>query len=447
MDNITELGGGGTAWSSDTTANPNIKLQQSTLSLDPIKYRWLLSADEGGDHVTPDYKYHLPSNTYMPPCGQSDSIGFFNTVTAASPTCSTAPSTITVSPWGDCANVNLSCDTNFSLPAQYSFSMSGITSGSCGSCSSYNATFTLTRNTGTCVWADSAATPCGTNTYTGWRSRLEYTDVSGWNVRIFNGNKTLAVYGYHPLPPVNEHQRISTSGDPSSGTYTLSLDGSTTSSILLSASPTTIKTRIEDDLTRQVIVQCDDDGLRDGDVLVIFEGEDEKEEVQRISITGTNVSGTFTVTFESQTTSAITWPPGPGEMKSALEALSNTGSGSLTVSNDLGSGDNKITYDITFRSSTFLGRNVDEMTIDTTGLTGVSSESVTTTTEGHTPNVDTMTITPSFDQGSASVSVVQGGTYGPPNPWSAMGSNVMVREYVDDSVCNDFPDSITVSAV
>lgn len=447
FNSIETLGGGGLQWDVNTVAaNSRVRLRQITQSNNPKTYRWELGLRATGGGVD-DYRYYLDTDQYMPMCGEQASPQFVLMAEDFTP-CSVVPSFIGVGAFTECNNADILCDHNLSVPAQYQFTLSGITNGSCGSCTSYNTTITLTRSPGTCLWVDSNSTPCGTNTYTGWRSRLEYNLSSGWNLRIFNGNKTLAVYGYHPNPPQREAQKIEKTGNPTSGTYTLSLDGNTTSAIDITLNGNVVETRISSDLSHDTNVIPQDKDLRDGPLYVQFTDEDEKEEVQRITVVGTSLSGSFTITFESQTTAAIAWCPEPSHIKAALEALSNVPANSIGVSANLNGCDNGAIYDITFRSGGFSGRDVDEVTLDTSGISGtITSESVATQTEGHTPNVDEMTIAASFDTGGASVSTIQNGTYGPPNPWNALGSNVMIREYVDSAVCDDWPESITMAAV
>lgn len=55
-------------------------------------------------------------------------------------------------------------------------------------------------------------------------------------------------------------------------------------------------------------------------------------EVQTVSITGAPTGGTFTLTFNAQTTAAIAFDATAAAVRSALEALSTIGSGNVTSS-------------------------------------------------------------------------------------------------------------------
>lgn len=61
-------------------------------------------------------------------------------------------------------------------------------------------------------------------------------------------------------------------------------------------------------------------------------------EVQRATITGTPTGGTFTLTYNGQTTAAIAYNATFGAVQTALEALSNVGAGDITVSGGPGPG-------------------------------------------------------------------------------------------------------------
>jgi len=103
-------------------------------------------------------------------------------------------------------------------------------------------------------------------------------------------------------------------------------------------------------------------------------------EVQRVTISGSPTSGSFTLTFNGQTTGAIAFNASAAAVQTALEALSNIAPGDVSVTG--GPGPN-VAYDITFLG-TYAITNVTQMTADGSLLGGGSAPSVavSTTTDG-----------------------------------------------------------------
>lgn len=101
-------------------------------------------------------------------------------------------------------------------------------------------------------------------------------------------------------------------------------------------------------------------------------------EVQTVTITGSPTGGTFTLTWNSQTTAAIAYNATAATVRTALEALSNIAPGDVTVTGSAGG-----PYTVTFGGA-YLGDDVAQMTASGAGLTGGSSPavSVATTTAG-----------------------------------------------------------------
>lgn len=108
-------------------------------------------------------------------------------------------------------------------------------------------------------------------------------------------------------------------------------------------------------------------------------------EVQTLTIGGTPTSGTFTIRFEGQVTSAITWSGTNATLVSnidtALEALSNVGTNGVTTA--VGT----MTAGIGTITITFAGNRVAQpvglMTIDNNSLIGTSpTASIARTTAG-----------------------------------------------------------------
>lgn len=92
-------------------------------------------------------------------------------------------------------------------------------------------------------------------------------------------------------------------------------------------------------------------------------------EIQVITLSGTAATGgTFTLTFDGQITGNIAYNASAATVETALEALSNIGSGDATVTGSAGG-----PWTVEFTGS-LAGTNVALMTIDTTNLTGGVNE-------------------------------------------------------------------------
>jgi len=102
-------------------------------------------------------------------------------------------------------------------------------------------------------------------------------------------------------------------------------------------------------------------------------------EVQTVTITGAPTGGTFTLTWNGQTTSALAYNATAAQVQTALEALSNIAPGDVVVTGAAGG-----PYTLTW-GGTQLGENVAAPTA-TASFTGGSSPGVTiaTTTAGGT---------------------------------------------------------------
>lgn len=104
------------------------------------------------------------------------------------------------------------------------------------------------------------------------------------------------------------------------------------------------------------------------------------DELQTVTITGTPTGGTFTLTFDGQTTAGIAYNAAAAAVQSALEALSNIAVGDVTVAGGPGPG---TPYTVTFTGA-YAGTDVAVMTASGASLTGGTSPAVavTTTTAG-----------------------------------------------------------------
>jgi hypothetical protein len=105
---------------------------------------------------------------------------------------------------------------------------------------------------------------------------------------------------------------------------------------------------------------------------VIGTGGSGTAEVQTVTVTGTPTGGTFTLSFNGQTTSDIAFDAAATAVESALEALPNVGVGNVTVTGAAGG-----PYTVTFVAS--LG-DVPQMTGNGDDLTGGTSPNVSVTT-------------------------------------------------------------------
>lgn len=103
-------------------------------------------------------------------------------------------------------------------------------------------------------------------------------------------------------------------------------------------------------------------------------------ESQKITITGTPTGGTFTLSFDGQTTGTISYNASSGTVQSALEALSNVEVGDVSATGGALPG---TAVDIEF-TGLLASSNVPQMTADDALLTGGTTPTVTitTTTEG-----------------------------------------------------------------
>lgn len=107
--------------------------------------------------------------------------------------------------------------------------------------------------------------------------------------------------------------------------------------------------------------------------------DDGVSEVQRLTPSGTISAGSFTVTFDGEETDPIDWNATAAEVETALEALSNIGTGGVVCA---GGPINSAFVSITFAGS-LAGLPQPEVTVDDALLTG-STPAVTpsTTTAG-----------------------------------------------------------------
>lgn len=97
-------------------------------------------------------------------------------------------------------------------------------------------------------------------------------------------------------------------------------------------------------------------------------------EVQEVEITGNPTGGTFTLTYDGQTTGDIAYNASAGAVQAALTGLSNLRTGDVIVSKV-----DAATYRVEFTNS-LQATNVAQMTADGADLTGGTTPGVTVTT-------------------------------------------------------------------
>jgi hypothetical protein len=203
---------------------------------------------------------------------------------------------------------------------------------------------------------------------------------------------------------VNEVQMLEASG-ATTGTFTLTFDGQTTAALVYNASAAAIQSALENLSNVEVgDVQVTGGPINTQDVTVTFMGDLGLQNVPTIvadtsnldaadlSISTTNVAepgvnevqtltptgvtaGTFTLTFNGQTTAAIDWDATAAEIETALNLLS-------TIDGDVDASGGPIdTAAVLIEFTGDLGAtNVSPISVNNTGLTG--SIAATTTTQG-----------------------------------------------------------------
>lgn len=196
----------------------------------------------------------------------------------------------------------------------------------------------------------------------------------------------------------NEKQRLTTSGSPTGGTYQLTFDGETTSALAWNASDHDVIAALESLSTigsGNVVVTGA--GISDSPMTIEFQGELSDQNVSLVSadasaLTGTSSiatttvqqgsyneqqtlqpsglisGGTFTLSFEGETTAAIAWNADAAQIQSALEALKTIPAGSVVIEGGtLASGSMNIEF-----TGSLTQRDVSDLVVDTASLVGGS---------------------------------------------------------------------------
>ncbi|MFP6762418.1 MAG: hypothetical protein VB858_02330, partial [Planctomycetaceae bacterium] len=163
----------------------------------------------------------------------------------------------------------------------------------------------------------------------------------------------------------NEHQQVAITGTPTGGTFTLSYDPDGAGAM---AVETTIPLAHDADAATVLAALQSLTSL----------GTDE---VQSLTIDPTFTgSGTFTLTFDGQTTGPIQHNATATQIDTALEALSSINLGAMGSDNVSVTGTNLVTGDIQVTFVNQLGgRDVSDITVDSTGLTNNERQQVAIT--------------------------------------------------------------------
>jgi hypothetical protein len=185
------------------------------------------------------------------------------------------------------------------------------------------------------------------------------------STRLGKGTRPIQPTPASTTKPLNEEQTefVTATG----GTRTLSVNGQVTGALAYDATPATIKSALEALSNVEV-----------NDILV--DSIASANEVQTITLGGGNSGGTFTITFNGQTTAAIAFNALGSAVQSALEALSNIAPGDVAVTGGAGG-----PYVVTF-SGVYALENVPLMTT-TPSLTGGTNTAVVTSTQSTNRNI------------------------------------------------------------
>lgn len=171
---------------------------------------------------------------------------------------------------------------------------------------------------------------------------------------------------------VNEVQTVTIDGGPTGGTFTLTFNGETTTAIPYNAPAGTVK---------NALIALASVGNSDVSVTALATNE-----VQSIQIVGEPTAGTFTLTFQGQTTIPIPWNANSYTVASALRGLSNIVDGGpfglffpsdVIVTQATGGFQ---PFKVAFQGAQ-AGLDVGEITADPTLLTGGAGIDVVVTTE------------------------------------------------------------------
>ena len=232
-----------------------------------------------------------------------------------------------------------------------------------------------------------------------WSRELSATDIT----YLYNAGAGRT----YPLPTgTNEVQRITIAGTPAQGTFTLTYSGQTTTPIAYNATAANVVTALEalsnigaGDVTGAngplpgtavnitftgTLAATDVAAMTaDANKLIISittttAGSAAINEIQRLSVSSTPTSGTFTLTFGANTTSAIAYNATAATIQTALEGLASIGAGNIACT---GGPINTATVICTFQGA-LASTNVATMTSASSLLGAAPTITVAVTTSG-----------------------------------------------------------------
>ena len=188
--------------------------------------------------------------------------------------------------------------------------------------------------------------------------------------------------------PSSEVQIITISPGASGGQFQLTFNGQVTGDIAWNAPAGTVQTALEalSNINPGDVVVTGEDG---GPYTVLFAGAwanqdvglltpvTERNEKQVITVGGTATGGTFTLTYNGQTTAPIQRFATGSSVRVALEALSNVNPGDVSVAGNAGG-----PWTVTFQGALLGELNVPQMTANAAGITPSGTVSVVTLTAG-----------------------------------------------------------------
>lgn len=204
---------------------------------------------------------------------------------------------------------------------------------------------------GPLFWANDGSYHSITVTFQG---ALAATDMSQLSATVLTGG-------------VNEQQQLLMTGNPSSGTFTLTFGGQTTAALPYTATAAAIQTALTglSSIGTSNLIAA-------GGPLTVVTTHSGVNEVQRIAVLASPTTGTFTLSFGGQTTGALPYTATASAIQLALVALSSIGTGQI------GCTGGPIT------TVTPVGGTDEVESLTMTGIPGTSSTSL---------NADTFTLT------------------------------------------------------